>query len=166
VLLDEFVATVTRKKEAQVQLEAQERERRKIRGCLDLLSQKLVTADDEEDLEAKIALVYDKLDEDGSDGLNFEQFVDGMKRILKHVHVSRDDFAIVTENGRHLDKSGEFNAARFTQVSEAQACLAAASYALNPKPEAQACLAAASYTLNPKPEAQACLAAASYTRLC
>jgi hypothetical protein len=53
-------------------------------------------------------------------GLNFEEFVAGMKRILKNVHISRDDFDIVSENGKHLGSSGEFDSEQFRDMMKGE----------------------------------------------
>lgn len=71
VLLDEFIATVTREKEEQAHQEYLEKERRKISGCLDPLTKSLTLFEDEEDLASRIASIYNKLDEDDSGGLNY-----------------------------------------------------------------------------------------------
>ena len=63
VLLDEFISTVTREKEAEERLRQHEVQKRKVTGCLDPLTRTLVTFQDEEDLASKIDLLYDKLDE-------------------------------------------------------------------------------------------------------
>lgn len=73
VLLDEFVATVTREKEEQERVFALEQDRRKIKGCLDQLTELLITFEDDDDLLGKINEIYDRLDEDSSGGLNFEE---------------------------------------------------------------------------------------------
>ena len=71
VLLDEFIATVTREKEEKAHQEFLEKERRKISGCLDPPTKSLTLFEDEEDLASRIASIYNKLDEDDSGGLNY-----------------------------------------------------------------------------------------------
>jgi len=119
-LLDEFIATVTREKEEAEQLLAIEMEKRKISGCLDPLTKGLSTFDDQTDLERKIQDMYNKLDEDGSGGLNFDEFKAGVKKLAESIHLTRDDFDIVTENGRHLGPSMEFGAAQFQEMMKGE----------------------------------------------
>ena len=57
--------------------------------------------------------IYQQLDCDDSGGLNFEEFRDGVKSLSSNVHMTRDDFDIVTENGRHLGPKNEFNREQF-----------------------------------------------------
>ena len=63
ILLDEFIATVTRAKEEADRLEAIELEKRKVRGCLDQLTRSLITFEDQDDLQKKIHELYENLDE-------------------------------------------------------------------------------------------------------
>ena len=35
--------------------------------------------------------------------------VPGVKDISSQIHMTRDDFDVITENGKHLGPSGEFN---------------------------------------------------------
>ena len=72
VLLDEFVLSVERAKKEEEQNILQEKEKRKLRNCLDPVTKSLLTFEDDEDLDAKINLIFDILDEDESGGLNFE----------------------------------------------------------------------------------------------
>lgn len=72
VLLDEFVLSVERAKKEEEQNQLQEKERRKLRNCLDPVTKCLLNFEDDEDLDAKINLIFDMLDEDESGGLNFE----------------------------------------------------------------------------------------------
>jgi len=46
----------------------------------------------------KIDIMYSQLDEDSSGGLNFTEFQSGVKDLSKQIHVTRDDFDIITEN--------------------------------------------------------------------
>ncbi len=49
----------------------EELDKRKVKGCLDPLTKELITFEDNDDLELKINAIYNKLDEDGSGGLDF-----------------------------------------------------------------------------------------------
>ena len=117
VLLDEFMQTVTRAKEEQERLEEIEQERRKITGCLDPLTRTLLTFEDEDDLTAKIDSIYDKLDEDCSGTLGFEELRDGLRDSLglSNIYMTREDFDIVTENGRYVTQN-EFNGRQFREM--------------------------------------------------
>ena len=52
VLLDEFISTVTRAKEAEASAAAVEMEKRKVAGCLDPITRELITFDDDEGRKA------------------------------------------------------------------------------------------------------------------
>ena len=75
-------------------------DKRKVNGCLDSLTKELITFEDNDDLELKINAIYNKLDEDGSGGLDFTELQRGIKDLAMHIHVTRDDFDIITENGK------------------------------------------------------------------
>jgi len=152
ILLDEFIATVTRAKEEADRAEAVELEKRKVRGCLDQLTRSLITFEDQHDLQKKIHQLYEHLDEvrsrglgaemraravggeagtsarspprardplvllalcdpiiitprpsasdgrchstqqDGSGGLNFEEFKQGVMHLISTISITRDDF--------------------------------------------------------------------------
>ena len=76
ILLDEFIATVTREKEAEEKIIHDEKERRKVNGCLDPLTETLLNFDSEADLKDKIDAIFALLDVDGSGGLDFEEVCD------------------------------------------------------------------------------------------
>jgi hypothetical protein len=109
ILLDEFIATVTRAKEEEDRVVTIEQEKRKVRGCLDQLTRSLITFEDQHDLQNKIGELYEHLDEDGSGGLNFEEFQQGLMNMISTMSITRDDFDVITENGKHLGPTAEFN---------------------------------------------------------
>ena len=109
ILLDEFIATVTRAKEAEDRMVTFELEKRKVKGCLDQLTRSLITFEDQHDLHSKIGELYEHLDEDGSGGLNFEEFQQGLMNMISTISITRDDFDVITENGKHLGPTAEFN---------------------------------------------------------
>ena len=74
ILLDEFVARVTREKEEEERERQEELDKQKLKGCLDPLTKELITFDDNDDLKMKIDTIYGKLDADGSGGLDFAEF--------------------------------------------------------------------------------------------
>jgi hypothetical protein len=89
-------------------------------GCLDPLTQSLLTFEDNEDLERKIIEVYAKLDEDGSGGLDFAEFRDNVKSINDKIHMTCDDFDMITENGKHLTSEGEFGELQFIEMMKGE----------------------------------------------
>ena len=131
-----------------------ERDKRKLRGPLDPLTETLLSFEDEDALEAKIADIYGLLDEDESGGLNFEEFRDGVKRLSDKIHLTQDDFGIracmhtyfhtytvhafvracllpshaclhtcpdiITENGKHLGPTAEFNSVQFQDMMKGE----------------------------------------------
>jgi len=64
----EFVLSVQRAKDEEVRQAVAEKEKRKMKFCLDPVTSTLLTFEDEEDLDAKIDAIYDILDEDESGG--------------------------------------------------------------------------------------------------
>jgi hypothetical protein len=66
VLCDEFVQQVTRAQEEEERLELLEQDKRKVKGCLDMMTKAFITFEDMQDLESKINHLYEQLDEDGS----------------------------------------------------------------------------------------------------
>ena len=66
-----------------------------------------------DDLTSKIDDIYARLDEDESGGLTFKEFRMGLKQFSSHIHMTREDFDIVTENGKHLGATNEFNREQF-----------------------------------------------------
>ena len=60
--------------------------------------------------------IFLNLDVDGSGGLDFEELTLGLKECFRNVHFTRDDFDILSENGKHLGPTGEFTAEQFQVV--------------------------------------------------
>ena len=116
------------KEEAERQI-AVERDKRKVKGPLDPLTSTLLSFEDEEAMEGKIADIYKVLDEDESGGLNFEEFRDGVKTISDKIHLTQDDFDIITENGKHLGPTAEFNSAQFQEMMKGELWRYEARYA-------------------------------------
>jgi len=94
-----------------------ENNKKKITGCLDPLTKTLTSFENEEDLMRKIDDIYDRLDFDGSGGLNFDEFREGIKTLpgAHSIHLTRDDFDMLTENGKHLN-NGEFGQMQFRDM--------------------------------------------------
>jgi hypothetical protein len=116
VLQDEFISSVTRAKTAEEQIRREKDDKRKLRGVLDSLTTQLITFEDNDDLELKINAIYHKLDEDGSGGLDFKEFKFGVKEMAMNIHLTRDDFDIITENGKHLNRNAEFGREQFQDM--------------------------------------------------
>jgi len=81
VLLDEFIATVVREKEAHALRVEAENDKRRIKGVLDPLTQKLCAFEDGENLLERIDDLWKRLDSDGSGGLDYKEFREGLKRL-------------------------------------------------------------------------------------
>jgi len=120
VLLDEFIASVARAKEEEEALEQAARDRLKVTGCLDELTKMLVTFEDAEQLTFKISEIYDRLDEDDSGGLTFEEFSSAVKSIKRNIHMTKDDFDVITDSGRLLGSTDEFNAQQFQEMMKGE----------------------------------------------
>ena len=113
ILLDEFIATVTQEKEEAERLAKEERDRRKITGSLDAVAAELMMFENQKDLDAKISALFLKLDEDASGGLTFEELSIGLRESYRNVHLTHDDFDLLSEHGMHLGPGGEFNSQQF-----------------------------------------------------
>jgi len=74
----------------------------------DPLTSNLIAFEDNDDLAMKIDTIYRKLDEDGSGGLNFAEFQLGVKSLSQHIHLTRDDFDIITENVHFLSHASTY----------------------------------------------------------
>jgi voltage-gated sodium channel len=120
VLLDAFQNHVRRMHEKMEEARLLEEEKRKVHGCLDPLTKGLCTFEDEADLTSRIDEIYSKLDEDESGGLAFEEFREGVKWLSKNIHLTRDDFDVVTENGKHLGPTAEFNRENFQKMMKGE----------------------------------------------
>jgi voltage-gated sodium channel len=120
VLLDAFQNHVRSLDEKKEKARLLAEERRKVHGCLDPLTKNLCTFEDEADLTSRINDIYSKLDEDESEGLAFEEFQEGVKFLSKNIHLTRDDFDVVTENGKHLGPTGEFNRENFQKMMKGE----------------------------------------------
>jgi len=120
VLLEAFQRHIRATNEKMEQAILIEEEKRKIHGCLDPLTKGLLTFEDEADLTCRIDEIYSKLDEDESGGLAFEEFREGVKWLSKSIHLTRDDFDVVTENGKHLGETAEFNRQQFQMMMKGE----------------------------------------------
>ena len=81
VLLDEFISFIAHEKETAARLRDAEMEKMRITSPLDPLTQTLTAFDDEEDLDRRIDEIYNRLDTDDSNGLNYNEFQEGLKHI-------------------------------------------------------------------------------------
>ena len=126
ILLDEFLGTVTREK-----AEARKRQLKKqLHGEVTTLSARavshlhfpldpflatLMTCSTDEDLSAKIASVYECMDVDQSGAMSREELNAGLKlfSLEDSVHLSPEDWEIISEHGRFLNADGEMGPAGF-----------------------------------------------------
>ena len=88
VLLDEFTSAMAVEKELEAAKRRLENSRDRLTGDLDPLTRTLMTYEDEDDLIARIDLVYDRLDIDGQQSLSFDEFRVGLKRHLGEMSLS------------------------------------------------------------------------------
>ena len=120
VLCDGFVQQVAKTQEEEERIEIAEQERRKVKGCLDAMTQVLTTFEDMSDLESKIHTLYEDLDEDNSGGLSYSEFRHMAMQLISTVSLTRDDWNIITENGKHLGPGGEFNKEQFLDMMKGE----------------------------------------------
>jgi len=112
--LDEFIANVVREKEALAELEEAENAKRRVTGVLDPITSKLTDYQDADDLIRKIDAIFTQLDADGAGGLDFQEFEQGIQRMPgSRIHMTKDDFEIITEYGNLLGANGQFNMKQF-----------------------------------------------------
>jgi len=81
VLLDAFVANVEREKEKRQAAEEAEAQKRRITGVLDPITSTLESYQDLPDLLEKCDTLFNRLDDDGSGGLQYQEFKDGIRRL-------------------------------------------------------------------------------------
>ena len=122
VLLDEFISSIQAGKEALEVAKAEEEDRRKrarrSHGVLDPLTAHLSHFVSEKDLTSRIRETYERLDADGSGGLNLEEFQKGLKKLptSSPIHILEDDFEVLTENGRLCNARREFGSDQFQEI--------------------------------------------------
>ena len=68
-----------------------------------------------------------KLDQDASGGLTFEELRSGVREGfgLSQIHMTSEDFDVVTDNGRLLNSRREFNAQQFQHMMKGELSLVA-----------------------------------------
>eukprot|EP00960_Hanusia_phi_P000654 16901-Hanusia_phi.AAC.3 len=122
VLLDEFISSIQREKQEIERKERLEQEKhravRRANGILDPLTHHLSHFVTEKDLATKISETYERLDFDGSGGLTFEEFQQGLKKLptAAPIHIQEDDFELLSEGGRLCNSEGEFSAEQFQDM--------------------------------------------------
>ncbi len=125
VLLDEFIKFIGDEKEKEQAEFAAEEEKLRIKGCLDPLTKTLVLFEDEQDLIEKIEDIFHHLDNDDSEGLNYQELYHGLKfmirneissEVIQGIHFTYDDFEVLTEQAKLLGPQGEFSKDQFTQM--------------------------------------------------
>jgi len=118
VLLDEFISSVGREKDAAALIMELENAKRRITGVLDPITMQLTGFESKENLGERVDELYTQLDRDGSGGLNFEEFKQGVNELpgFSSIHMTQPDFDCITDNGRHLSSEGEFNKEQFREM--------------------------------------------------
>jgi hypothetical protein len=82
---------------------------------LDPLVERLARFTDKNDLLNQLANMFEKIDEDGSGGLNFSEFKDKINDLptSTHIDLQKDDFDLITSGGELLNDEGEFDGQQF-----------------------------------------------------
>ena len=122
VLLDNFVnASAKDEAKAEMQRIEEAKNYKEIRNPLEPLLIRLIKGYvDDADLTRRLGTLYHIIDSDGSGGLSADEFCTAMKRLGAQIHVSRSDFAFVTDNGALCDASGAIGEAEFQNIMRRQ----------------------------------------------
>jgi hypothetical protein len=122
VLLDEFLANVEREKGAADREVEALLAKQRVTGVLDPVTSNLTSFQNLEDLSRKIDNIFNQLDSDGGGELSFEEFKAGLKGIpgIAKIHMTADDFDIITEKGKHLGEQGTFNLEQFHRMMDTE----------------------------------------------
>ncbi|EKX54651.1 hypothetical protein GUITHDRAFT_100126 [Guillardia theta CCMP2712] len=119
VLLDEFISSIQKRKQAMQreheELEENRKDAKRAKGVLDPLTSHLANFVNDVDLSLKIKQTYERLDQDGSGGLNLTEFQNGVKKLptANPMHILEDDFDLLTDGGRLCNEEGEFSSTQF-----------------------------------------------------
>ena len=118
VLLDQFLASITKEKEDHELQINKEAEACRISGVLDPLSSSLTRFNDVNDLHTQIQDTFARLDEDGSGGLDFKEFKERVNMLPTTVpiHLMKDDFDMITQGGALLNENDEFGSLQFRDM--------------------------------------------------
>ena len=118
VLLDEFITSMREEEEELAAEERQLRELGRYRGVLDPVTASLCVFEDKSHLCNQIDQLYERLDLDGNGGVDFEELQKGMGRLPggAKVHITRDDFDVITQQGELLGPGGEFDKSQFRDM--------------------------------------------------
>ena len=114
VLLDEFISAMISWKSDAAERQRIEREKKNLSGVVDPLTRTLMSYSDEEDLNARIDHMYDRLDADGGGSLSYQELCMGFKRM--GIHLSYDDWEVLTGQGRLTDESDCFDRVGFREI--------------------------------------------------
>jgi len=120
LLLDNFSTMALRE---QLNLkEAERQQRNAASSSIDPLLGKLAAFRTEEELESKIQILYRILDVDESQGLSYTELSEGLKKLnfSPGIHLSREDFDVITLKGALCDENDELDVERFGQVIKYQ----------------------------------------------
>ena len=93
-------------------------------GLLDPITRTLVGSEDEEDLERRIDLLYSELGSSDR-GIDFEAFKIGLKHLPPRrggaaIHITEDDFAVITDQGALLGPTDRLSKAQFRAMMRAE----------------------------------------------
>lgn len=92
-------------------------------GLLDPITQTLAHSADNEDLHRRIDVIYDRLDADRC-GLDFYRLQHGLKHLHLYgssaIHITEDDFAVITDKGALLGPTGVLGKAQFRTMMKAE----------------------------------------------
>ena len=115
---DEFITSIAEEKEQLARDARRLRDQRRCRGVLDPVTSSLCDFQDVGDLCAKIDQLYERLDVDSNGGLDFDELQQGVRRLPggAKVHITRDDFDVITQHGQMLGPGGEFDKFQFQDM--------------------------------------------------
>ena len=88
------------------------------RGVLDPVTASLTDFEDKSHLCTKIDQLYERLDVDNSGGLDFDEMQQGIRRLPggAEVHITRDDFDVISQHGELLGPGGDFGKSQFQDM--------------------------------------------------
>ena len=121
VLLDSFLSAMldSKREKALVELKAMQVKGVAAALCqdgpLDALVKGFLTVSREDDLRSRIRQVYSRLDADHSNGLTLDEINVGLKQFdsFNEGNLSREEWDILCDNGKHLNEHGEMTLAGF-----------------------------------------------------
>ena len=118
VLLDEFITSMRQEEEERAAEERRLRDLGRYRGVLDPVTASLTDFEDKSHLCTKIDQLYERLDVDSSGGLDFDEMQQGIRRLPggAKVHITRDDFDVISQHWELLGPGGDFGKSQFQDM--------------------------------------------------